>query len=120
MQNQGAKSLDREELLNRVEHDEELAREILAIFQADSHINREALGAAVAAHNAAEVRSVAHAFKGMLANLSANPASAAAAHLEELAKEGKTDELAGAWRAFERELDGVLVEVEHLLAGTLK
>ena len=89
-------------------------------FQADSQSNREALGAAVAAHNADEVRSLAHAFKGMLANLSANPASAAAARLEESAKEAAPDELAGAWQAFERELGGVLLEVEHLLAGALK
>src|SRR6266700_624238 len=42
MKNEASKSLDREELLNRVEHDEELAREILAIFQTDSQTNREA------------------------------------------------------------------------------
>jgi HPt (histidine-containing phosphotransfer) domain-containing protein len=120
MKKEGAKSLDREELLNRVEHDEELLREILAIFQADSQASRKALSAAVAAHEADQVRSAAHAFKGMLANLSSNPASAAAAHLEELAKEGRTDELAGAWQAFEKELGGVLREVEDLLSGALK
>jgi HPt (histidine-containing phosphotransfer) domain-containing protein len=120
MKNEGSKSLDREELLNRVEHDEELAREMLLIFQANSQTSREALNAAVAARNADEVRNVAHAFRGMLANLSANPASAAAAHLEELAKEARTDELAGAWKVFEKELGGVLLEVKHLLAGALK
>jgi len=90
------------------------------IFQADSQTSREALGTALAAGNAEEVRNVAHAFKGMLANISANPASAATAHLEELAKEARTDELAGAWQAFEKELSGVLLEVGHLLAGALQ
>jgi HPt (histidine-containing phosphotransfer) domain-containing protein len=115
-----SKCLDREEFLNRVEHDEDLAREILAIFQTDSQMNRAALGAAVATGDAGEVRSVAHAFRGMLANLSADPASAAAGRLEDLAKEKKTGEFVQAWQVFEKELSGVLLEVEHLLAGALR
>jgi HPt (histidine-containing phosphotransfer) domain-containing protein len=120
MHKQNYKSLDREELLNRVEHDEELAREILSIFQTDTAARRAALRQAVESRNAAEVRAAAHAFKGMLANLAATPASLAAAHLEMLAKEEKSEDLAQAWQAFERELEGVLLEVEHLLAGALQ
>jgi hypothetical protein len=37
-----------------------------------------------------------------------------------LAKEEKSEDLAQAWQAFERELEGVLLEVEHLLAGALQ
>ena len=118
MNKETPKSLDREELMNRVEHDQELAREILAIFQSDSNTNREVLRVAVTSRDAEEVRNLAHAFKGMLANLAANPASTAAAHLETLAKEGKSDEFAAAWEVFDKELTSVLLEVEQLLAGT--
>jgi HPt (histidine-containing phosphotransfer) domain-containing protein len=113
-------SLDREELLRRLEHDEDLAREVLTIFQADAVTNRQALQAAVESRNAAEVSSVAHGFKGMLANLAANRAAAAAAALETLAQENQCDDLAAAWQSFDRELGGVFLEVEHLLAGALK
>lgn len=112
--------VDREELLDRVEHDEELAREILGIFQTDSATNRDLLRAAVESGNADEVRSLAHGFKGMLANLAANSAAATAANLEALAKERHTSQFVPAWQAFENELSGVLQEVEHLLAGTLR
>ena len=112
--------LNREEFLNRVEHDEELARELLGIFQTESAANRDTLHAAVKARNADAVRNGAHAFKGMLANLAAANASGAAAALEALAKDGKADALAASWQAFDIELSKVIQEVEHLLAGALR
>jgi HPt (histidine-containing phosphotransfer) domain-containing protein len=112
--------LNREEFLNRVEHDEELARELLGIFQSEAAANRDTLRAAVAARNAEAVRNGAHAFKGMLANLAATQASGAAAALEALAKDGKSDALLAAWQAFDIELSKVIQEVEHLLTGTLR
>lgn len=120
MEKQNSNSLDREELLNRVEHDEELAREILGIFQTDSAANRDSLRVAVESRNADEVRSLAHGFKGMLANLSANSASASAGSLETLGKEGKANEFAAAWQAFDNELSSVLKEVEQMLAGAIQ
>jgi HPt (histidine-containing phosphotransfer) domain-containing protein len=120
MEKQNSNSLDREELLNRVEHDEELAREILGIFQTDSAANRDSLRAAVESRNADEVRSLAHGFKGMLANLAANSASVAAGNLETLGKEGKANEFASAWQAFDNELSNVLKEVEQMLAGAIQ
>jgi CheY-like chemotaxis protein/HPt (histidine-containing phosphotransfer) domain-containing protein len=112
--------LDRDDFLNRVEHDEELARELLGIFQTESATNGETLRNAVETHNADAVRNSAHAFKGMLANLAAHPASVAAAALEALAKDGNTDGFAAGWQAFDTELRKVVQEVEHLLAGALQ
>ena len=117
MKKENAMKLDRAEFLERVEQDEVLACELLGIFQTDSAAHGESLHAAVLAGNLEAVRNGAHAFKGMLANLSANPAAAAAARLELLAKEGKSEELATAWQVFDAELSSVLVEVNHLLAG---
>jgi HPt (histidine-containing phosphotransfer) domain-containing protein len=112
--------LDRDDFLNRVEHDEELARELLGIFRTETVTNGETLRNAVETHNADAVRNSAHAFKGMLANLAAYPASMAAAALEDLAKDGNTDGFAAGWQAFDTELRKVVQEVEHLLAGALK
>ena len=72
MKKENSKSLDREELLKRVEHDEELAREILEIFRTDCAANRGVLRTVVENCQLDEVRNAAHAFKGMLANLAAD------------------------------------------------
>jgi len=109
------KGLDRQELLSRVEHDEDLARELLGIFQSDAAAYRESLRAAVQSGDAAGTRSAAHAFKGMLANLAAGSAAAAAARLEEMAKAEKVDQFADGWKTFEGELEMVLAEVGQLL-----
>jgi two-component system sensor histidine kinase/response regulator len=115
--------IDWSELLMRVEQDEELAREILGIFQSDAPTYREDLRAAFASQDAEAIRKAAHGFKGMLANLSANSATEAAGILEELAKTakpGESGELVTAWELFEKELSGVLTEAEQLLSGTPK
>jgi two-component system, sensor histidine kinase and response regulator len=117
MTNPLVSTIDWQELLARVENDADLAREILSIFQSDAPSYREALRHAVETQNAEEVRKAAHAFKGMLANLSANSASQMAAQLEQLGKTAKTAEMAAAWRDFEDELLRVLRDTEHLLAG---
>jgi len=64
-------SIDRTELLARVEQDEELAREVLAIFQDEVASYRNELQAAVEKKSASDTQKAAHAFKGMLANLAA-------------------------------------------------
>ena len=75
-------SIDRNELFSRVENDEELAREILVIFQSEAPAYRQSLALAVEAKSAEEVRKCAHAFKGMLANLAATSGAAIASNLE--------------------------------------
>ena len=120
MTSDAPKALDREEFLDRVEHDEELARELLSIFQGDARANREGLRAAIVSQNAADVQDVAHVFKGMLSNLAASRASEAASRLEMLAKSNALAELEPAWQVFDRELNSVFQEVEQFLAGTLQ
>jgi HPt (histidine-containing phosphotransfer) domain-containing protein len=109
--------IDRQELLSRVENDEALAREILSIFQTDAVSYRQNLRRAVETNSLDEVRKCAHAFKGMLANLAATAASTFASNLEQLAKAGKIEQFAPAWKDFDQELTRVLREVEALLAG---
>ena len=115
-----ANGIDRQELLSRVENDEELARDILAIFQADAPLRCSSLAAAVDAKSVQDVRNHSHAYKGMLANIGAMPASTLAAELEQLAKDGHIERFAAAWVEFRRELDKVSSDAEALLAGAPK
>jgi two-component system, sensor histidine kinase and response regulator len=117
MQNEKPGSIDRAELLGRVENDEELAREILEIFQSDVVAYRDALRSAVDTKSCEEVRKNAHTFKGMLSNLAAGPASNLASDLEQFAKAGKADEFARAWSEFDQALANVLREVKQMIAG---
>jgi CheY-like chemotaxis protein len=110
-------SIDRSELLSRVENDEDLAREILTIFQSDVPAHEQSLRLAVEAKSADEVRKYAHAFKGMLANLAAASAAAIASNLEQAAKSGQSEKFAPLWSEFREELSRVMREVETFLAG---
>ena len=113
-------SIDRSELLARVENDEELVREVLGIFQDAVAGYRNELQSAVEKRSASATQKAAHAFKGMLANLAATRASRLAAELEDLAKCNQSEKFEPAWRLFDAELCLVLSEAEQLLAGALK
>jgi len=113
-------SIDRSELFARVENDEELAHEVLAIFHDEVVRYRQQLQGAVEKKSSSETQKAAHAFKGMLANLAATRASSLAADLEQLAKCDECEKLDPAWRAFDAELSLVVNEAEHLLAGAAK
>jgi PAS domain S-box-containing protein len=115
-----SKSLDREELLSRVEHDESLMREVLGIFQTDAAVNRKLLSDAINSKDAVAVRSLAHGFKGMLANLAAGPAAEVAAQLETAAEQGRTSEFVSTGERFDRLLTEVLREVDLMLAGVMQ
>jgi PAS domain S-box-containing protein len=109
-------SVNLNELLARVDNDRELLRDLLSIFKQEFPALLASLQRAVSAKDAMEVAGVAHAIKGMLANLAVNKAAAAAAHLERLARAGEAPSLPGALVAFEREVRGLLPEMETYLA----
>jgi HPt (histidine-containing phosphotransfer) domain-containing protein len=50
----------------------------------------------------ARIRAKAHAFKGMLANIAAKPAAAAAFRLQEATESGHAGETVEPWHTFER------------------
>lgn len=83
--------IDLKEVLERVQDDKELLNELFDIYQEDFVIKRKALEEAIASHNIAKVKEVAHSMKGASGNISAKPLHAACLQLETLAKEGKTD-----------------------------
>ena len=83
--------IDLKDVMERVQGDKELLAELFDIYEEDFVVKRQALGDAIAAHDIAKIKEVAHSMKGSFGNISAKPLHAACLKLEMLAKEGKTD-----------------------------
>ncbi|MGA2418754.1 MAG: response regulator [Candidatus Acidiferrum sp.] len=108
------------ELLERVDNDRELLKELLEIFQKDYPVHREELKVAAAAGDMKRVAATGHALKGMFANLAAGRATSLAANVERLGQAGEIAGLSEAVQALEAEagallplLDSCLVEVHR-------
>jgi HPt (histidine-containing phosphotransfer) domain-containing protein len=104
--------VDMPELLSRVDNDRELLRDLVMIFKEDFPRHMEALRKAVAGPDLKAAKMVGHTLKGMLSNLAVTRASALAGHLEQLAGGAGSDALPDALAEFEREVDGLLPEME--------
>jgi len=109
-------SINLSELLARVDNDRELLRELLSIFKREFPEHLRALQNAVAANDAVQAAGVSHTLKGMLANLAVTKAAASASRLEQLARAGEVSSLGDALAAFEKEVQGLLPEMESYLA----
>jgi two-component system, sensor histidine kinase and response regulator len=104
------------ELLVRVDHDQELLRDLLNIFKEDFPRTMASLRSAVAAADCNNAASLSHALKGMLSNLAATNASVAAAELERLAKAQDKSGLSSALGCLEREASWLVPEIEAYIA----
>jgi two-component system, sensor histidine kinase and response regulator len=113
-------SLNLQELLARVENDWDLLRELGGIFREDFPKYEEKLREAIAKKDLPRAAEAAHALKGMLANLSASGAAAAASDLERAAQSLREAELTSALKRFEKETAGLLAELDGYLAGVQK
>jgi HPt (histidine-containing phosphotransfer) domain-containing protein len=99
--------VDREAILARVDGDEALLGELIALFQESSSGYLENLGEAIGQGNALGVRVSAHALKGAIANFSEGGAFQNSRRLEEM---GRSEDLAGADEVFRR----LEEQVQHL------
>jgi len=106
------------ELLERVDNDRELMKELLEIFKKDFPQHREELQSAAAAGDMKRVAITGHTLKGMFANLAAGRAAALAGDVERIGKSPGAAGLADAVQALEAEstmllpvLDSCLQEV---------
>jgi len=70
----------------------------------------------VAGNDADQAARVSHTLKGMLANLAVAKAAASASRLERLARAGEISSLGGALAGFEKDVQGLLPEMESYLA----
>jgi HPt (histidine-containing phosphotransfer) domain-containing protein len=112
----GASRVNLPELLARVDNDRELLCDLLSIFKEEFPGYIKSLEDAVVRKDAADVASVSHTLKGMLSNLAVAKASASAARLEQLARARETASFLDAFAAFEREVHGLLPEMETYMA----
>lgn len=116
-QHHNESAIDFTELLARVDNDRELLVDLMSIFKEDFPRHVRELTAVIAARDLKKMTVVSHTLKGMLANLAVTRAAAAAAKLEQLAHAGATEpEIADAFRAFQREVQGLLPEMETYMA----
>ena len=104
------------ELLERVDNDQELLRDLLHIFKEDFPRTMRSLESAVAAADLKNASRLSHTLKGMLSSLGGTRAAAAAAKVEVLATAGETGSLKGALDALEQEAERLLPELNAYMA----
>jgi two-component system sensor histidine kinase/response regulator len=104
------------ELLDRVDNDQELLRELLNIFKEDFPRTIQSLESAVRAEDMKNSARLSHTLKGMLSSLGATRTAAAAAKLEALSSAGETASLEGAFHALEAEAHSLVPELEAYMA----
>ncbi len=109
-------SVNLQELLARVDNDRELLRDLLSIFAEEFPRHLAALQEAVAREDAKQVAVVSHTLKGMLSNLAVTRAAASVGQLEQQARGGDPSSLKQAFSAFERDVQGLLPEMETYMA----
>ena len=100
-----------QELLDRVENDEELLAELFLLFQEDMPGARVALQLAIEGCDLPGIERAAHRLKGMLANLSAKEAASLAAGIESAARAGDVSRVQQTMAAFAP----LLVEISSAL-----
>ena len=107
--------VDLAELLSRLENDRELLRDLVLIFKEDFPRHLQALREAVERRDMKQTMVVSHTLRGMLSNLAVTKAAASVGQLEQLAGSGGEAALDEALAAFEREVQGLLPEMETYL-----
>lgn len=108
--------LDKGLALSRAGGDEELLRELAALFLDDYPRVLEALKKAVAAGAADDIEHHAHSLKGSVSNFGAPEVVAAALSLERQGRNQALGETPAALKALEAALDRLKPELESLLA----
>jgi HPt (histidine-containing phosphotransfer) domain-containing protein len=108
--------LDLTELLERVENDRELIRDLLLIFKEEFPRHLRTLRDAVDSMDGKKVEAEAHTMKGMLSNLAATSAAKAAARLEELGRNQEAFAFQEACVSFENLSKELLLELDTCMA----
>ena len=100
------------ELLERVDNDQELLRDLLAIFKDDFPRTMQSLEAAVSSGDLSATKRLSHTLKGMLASLGGTRAAATAAKLEQTANAGDRSSLNAQFDNLKNEGAKLLPELE--------
>jgi HPt (histidine-containing phosphotransfer) domain-containing protein len=110
--------LNLSELLARVDNDCELLREVIGICKVEIPRHLSLLRDAVAQADVKNIEKSGHTLKGMLSQLAATRAAAAAGRLEQLGRSGDTTtSLRSAVALFESEVARLMTELEAYMAS---
>jgi HPt (histidine-containing phosphotransfer) domain-containing protein len=109
-------TFDPTELLARVDNDRELLHDLLKVFREEFPRHLRALRDAVESRDGKRVTVVTHTLKGMLSNIAANRAAAAAAHLEQMGRNEEGSAFQESFAAFDSEAMRLLSQLETYLA----
>jgi HPt (histidine-containing phosphotransfer) domain-containing protein len=109
--------IDVHALMDRLEDDRELLKELVGLYLEDEQRLLDQIAAAVLARQADALRRTAHTLKGSVGNFCAPAAHAAAAALEAAGREGRLDESPRLLDDLARELDRVRVALRELVDG---
>ena len=112
----GEPVFNRKELLDRLDGDEELLREIIEVFLKDIPLQMEKLKAALPNGEAAVVQRQAHTMKGAAANINAELMRQGAWEVEMAAKEENWQKARALVEALEKQFE----ELQTLLQGELR
>lgn len=107
-QNMAGLALNFAELLERIDNDAELLRELLTIFKRDFPRRLHSLKEAVLRAEMNQVEAASHSLKGMFSGLAMGRAAAAAAHLEQMGRNRTRVGLEDALAHVEQEVADVL------------
>ena len=103
-------------MLERVENDRELVRDLLLIFKQEFPRHLRALRDGVDSMDGNKVAAEAHTMKGMLSNLAAGSAAGAAARLEQLGRNQEVSEFQEACDSFEDLSKELMLELDTCMA----
>ncbi len=105
------------ELLERIDNDAELLRELLTIFKRDYPRRLHSLKEAIIGSEMKQVEAASHSLKGMFSDLAMDRAATAAAHLEQMGRNRTSVGLEDALALLEREVADVLPALDAYLEG---
>jgi HPt (histidine-containing phosphotransfer) domain-containing protein len=105
--------VERKALLESLDNDTQLLKEVIDIFLADCPGKLAELRSAVTTRNLGQIASASHLLRGSLGTFGAKTAVEAAQKLESMGRQGKVEGVDEAFSALEREV----VEVTSALAA---
>lgn len=117
VQNTAGLTFNFAELLERIDNDAELLRELLTIFKRDYPRRLHSLKEAITGVEMKQVEAASHSLKGMFSNLGMDRAAAVAAHLEQMGRNRARVGLEDALAHLEHEVAGVLPVLDAYLEG---
>lgn len=105
------------DLLRQVDHDFELAAELIEIFLEDAPQLVAGIGEAVRTRDAEALQLAAHSFKGSAAAIGASAAAAAAQVLEVAGREGRLDRIDSDFDSFGQRAAGLERDLRAAVLG---